>query len=97
MPLQQTPSPSESDATLRYVRWVEKLFRIKAKVPVTIAGATTCAGCSVRTLQLTFFRCRGMTPMAALTRADRATSISVIRAAYGFTNPGRCARLFSAV
>ena len=38
-----------------------------------------------------------MTPMAALTGADGAASISVIAAAYRFTNPGRFARLFKEV
>ena len=101
------PSPSESDAALRYVRQVEELFRKKAQEPVTLAEAAACAGCSVRALQLTFRRCRGMTPMASLRRirleaaratlADGPTSIRTIAAAYRFTNPGRFARLFKEV
>ena len=103
------PSPSESDAALRYVRQVEELFWKKAQEPVTLAEATACAGCSVRALQLAFRRCRGMTPMRALRRirlegaraalgcADRPASIRAIAAAYRCTNPGRFARLFKEV
>jgi len=105
-PLRQAPSPSESDAALRYVRRAEELFRRKAQESVTLAEAAACAGCSVRALQLAFRRCRGMTPMAALRRirleaaravlagTDRPPSIREVAAAYRFTNPSRFARLF---
>jgi len=107
-PLRQAPSLPESDVALRYVRRVEELFRRKAKESVKLAEAAACAGCSVRTLQLAFRRCRGMTPMAALrrirleaaraalARADGRASIRAIAVAHRFTNSGRFARLFKA-
>jgi transcriptional regulator GlxA family with amidase domain len=106
-PSRQTPLPPDGDVALCYVRRAEELFRRKAKEPVTLAEAAACAGCSLRTLQLAFRRCRGMTPMAALRRirleaaraalADGPTPICAIAAAYRFTNPGRFARLFKEV
>ena len=103
-PSRQAPASAESDVALRYVRRAEELFRRKAKESLTLAEAAACAGCSVRSLQLAFHSCRGMTPMAALRRirleaaraalADGPTSIGAIAGAYRFTNPGRFARLF---
>ena len=106
MPWSRTPSAAESLADSRRVRRVEEFFRDRAKDPVTLIEAAACAGCSVRALQLAFRRCRGMTPMAALRRirleaaraalagADGPASVHAIAAEYGFTNPGRFARLF---
>jgi transcriptional regulator GlxA family with amidase domain len=103
----QASASTESDVALRHVLRAEELFRRKARERITLAEAAACAGCSVRTLQLAFRSCRGMTPMAALRRtrleaaraalADGPTAICAIAAAYRFTNPGRFTRLFKEV
>jgi len=100
----QIPSSASSPAARR-VRRVEELFRERSGEPVTLREAAAAAGCSVRSLQLAFQQHYGMTPMAvlrrirleaaweALTRGDPPASIREIAAQYGFSNPGRFAKL----
>jgi transcriptional regulator GlxA family with amidase domain len=103
----RSPTPAaESRADFRRVRRVEEFFRQRAKERVSVIEAAARAGCSVRALQIAFRRHRGVTPMAALRRirleaardalagADGPASVRAIAAEYGFTNPGRFARMF---
>jgi len=77
---------------------------------VALHEVAAAAGYSVRTLQRGFRRCRGTTPSAAIRQArldaahqalargelGAAATVGEVARRFGFTNPGRFARLYTA-
>lgn len=79
-----------------------------AEQSVPVHQIAEAAGCSVRALQLGFRQFHGTTPLAAmrsirlqavrqaLTRGEGGDSLRELATRYGFTQPGRFARLYEA-
>lgn len=98
---QPTPAPSP-----RAVHRAEAFMREHADKPVAVHEIANAAGCSVRALQLGFRRFRETTPRAAMrrirlqavqravTRGEVEGSVGELAWRYGFTHPGRFARLY---
>lgn len=92
----------------RTVRRAEAFMHAHADQSVTVHEIAEAAGCSVRALQVGFRQFRGTTPLAAmrgirlqaaraaLTRGEVGGSVSDFARRYGFTHPGRFARLYEA-
>jgi AraC-like DNA-binding protein len=92
----------------RTVRRAEAFMRAHVGQSVAIAEIAKAAGCSVRALQVGFRQFRGVTPLAAmrgirlqaaqeaLSRGEVGGSVSDLAKHYGFTHPGRFARLYEA-
>lgn len=94
------------------VHLAENFIRIRAQAgrqPVALREVAATAGCSVRVLQHAFRRCRNTTPVAAIRQArldaarqalargePGAATVGEVARRYGFTNPGRFARLYKA-
>jgi AraC-like DNA-binding protein len=88
------------------VRRAEAFIRANVEEPMTLQEVSDAAGCSVRTLQLGFQRFRETTPLLAIRLARLEAARAAIRAGgsgatvtdialrFGFSNPGRFARLY---
>jgi AraC-like DNA-binding protein len=88
------------------VRRAEAFIRANVEEPMTLQDVADAAGCSVRTLQLGFQRFRETTPLLAIRLARLEAARDAIRAGgsgatvtdialrFGFSNPGRFARLY---
>jgi AraC-like DNA-binding protein len=91
---------------LRSVRRAEDYLRAHLTEPLTLSDLARAVGCSSRSLQLAFRNARDTTPMAALQQArlERArevlmreganTSVVDVALRFGFSNPGRFAKLY---
>ena len=80
-------------------------MRAHAESPLRMVDVAAAAGCSLRTLEASFRRAKGMTPIAALraVRLDEARSalqrggagsVALVARRYGFTNAGRFAAAY---
>jgi AraC-like DNA-binding protein len=93
----------------RIVHRAEEYIRSRAGQPIALHEVAEAAGCSVRSLQLGFRHFRDTTPAAAIRRArleatrqvlacgDGSRTVTAVAVEYGFTNPGRFARLYKAM
>ena len=84
-----------------YVRRAEDFMRAHCAEPIRMAQVAEAAGCSVRTLSVSFRNFRGRTPLGALqsirlerareeiTGAGTGASVATIARRFGFTNAGR--------
>ncbi len=100
---QQTRAPAP-----RTLRRAEAFMREHAERSVSLHEIAEAAGCSVRALQLGFRQFRDTTPLAAmrsmrlqavrqaLTRGEVGGSLRDLATRYGFTHPGRFARVYEA-
>lgn len=100
----ERPEPA---ADLRSVRRAEEYLRAHVEEPIRLTDLARAAKCSVRSLQESFRRTRGTTPMAALRQArleqaretlagGQAASVTDVALQFGFANPGRFALLYRA-
>lgn len=98
---------SPADAARRDpVRRAEEFMRVHAEDAIRMADVAAAAGCSLRTLEASFGRARGLTPLGALRaiRLDRVRvllrrgdveSVAVAAHRFGFTNAGRLAAAYA--
>lgn len=99
---------SPSAGSLRQLRLAEDFIRANAGAPLRMEDIGAAAGVSVRALQATFRRHRGITPHQALTRlrlegvrlrllgggaSDRVTDVAL---QWGFTHLGRFSQVYAA-
>jgi AraC-like DNA-binding protein len=90
------------------VRRAEAYIRAHLEEPIALHEVAAAAGCSVRSLQLGFQRFRGTTPLSAIRDARLEAARDALHAGaegctitdlalrFGFTNPGRFARIYRA-
>lgn len=98
--------PSPADAAMSApVRRAEEFMRTHAEKPIRMTDVAVAIGCSLRTLEASFGRARGLTPAAALRmiRLDgvrrllqkgEVGSVAAAARRYGFTNAGRLAAAY---
>lgn len=88
------------------IRRAEEFMRAHADRPLRMTEIAAAAGCSLRTLEATFERVRGETPLAALRaiRLDKVRevlqrgageSVGDVARRFGFTNAGRFAAAYA--
>lgn len=92
-------------ATPAHLRRAEAFMRAQAAAPIDMAQIAAAAGCSVRTLQITFHRFRDTTPHRALQlmRLERAREalrrvegpVAVVARRFGFSHVGRFAASYA--
>lgn len=90
------------------VKRAEAFIRANVEAPLALHDVAEAAGCSVRSLQLGFRRFRDMTPLEAIRQArlaaarqalqsgDATGTVTDLALRFGFSNPGRFARMYQA-
>ncbi|MBP0463824.1 helix-turn-helix transcriptional regulator [Roseomonas sp. PWR1] len=99
---------ASSPAIPATVKRAEAYIRANVEAPIALHDVADAAGCSVRSLQQGFQRFRDMTPLEAIRRARLEAARQALRSGeargtvtelalrFGFTNPGRFARMYRA-
>jgi AraC-like DNA-binding protein len=95
-------------ATPGILRRAEAYMRANVEEPIALHEVAEAAGCSVRSLQLTFRNFRETTPLLAirhfrleaareaLLAGDAQVTLTTIAHRFGFSNPGRFTRFYKA-
>jgi AraC-like DNA-binding protein len=97
-----------SEATPGILRRAEAFMRAHVEDPIALHEVAVAAGCSVRSLQLTFRNFRETTPLLAIRQfrleaardalltEDPGVTLTAVAHRFGFSNPGRFTRFFKA-
>lgn len=100
--------PQKAQATPKTLRRAEAFISANVEQPIALHDVAAAAGCSVRSLQLTFRKFRGTTPLLAIRKFRLAAARDALRSGnsndtlsevahrFGFSNLGRFTRVYTA-